>query len=387
MFTIMDCIRMIIAYFFGTKTSKCIINRNDTVELTLSLDCSLKVAHLRRLLNQRLLHFSENELFIHANGAPIHILDEQETFINELLFKNSNIIFLKSKLLQIPQTIPSINTVTIKNQSETKMVQLSNYLSDVTLEIDNEKFSTIDIKRIVYALKQNKRVKQLKIRSVDRSIIRLLSEVLQVNDTLTDLDISCKINDDDCILLANALIDNYSLKKLNLSQNAFTFIGCKAIGKMLKSNRTLKHLNICRNNLQDKGIKSICNALMINQTLSHLDIYQTQISSFGCELVAEMLQINETLTWIDIGDNNIGDDEIIVIAHALKFNHTLTELDVKWNYITKTGALALIETLKINHTLQTIKIQFNSMSQDVRVKMNQQASQLKTTGFDLCTIL
>jgi hypothetical protein len=405
---------MSMASYFQKTTPippKFIINRDGVTQLTLGIDCSLTVAHLRTLLTERLSDLSENDQFIHSNGAPIHILDEQETIISELLLENSNVIFLKTKLTKEVMTAPNSTklsqdkksnknthlqsavsqnqqeTLTFKSNSETKSVRLSDLLSSATLEVDNANFSHTDMKRIISGLKQNKKVKQLKAKSGDCDVIEILAEVLKTNQTLTSLDILSGMDDDGCVLIANALIINHSLEKLNLSRNEITSTGCKAIGEMLKTNRTLKYLNICRNNLRDKGIKFICDAVMINPTLCHLDIYQTKMSSNGCALVAEMLRVNRTLTLIDIGDNNISDNDITVIADALKYNNTLNELDVKWNNITERGALALIDTLKTNRTLKTIKLQFNSMPDDVKVQINQKASQLKTTGLDICSIM
>ncbi|CAF3468652.1 unnamed protein product [Rotaria socialis] len=242
--------------------------------------------------------------------------------------------------------IPFVDTVTLKSESGEKTVLLSNLLSNATLEVDNKNLSPTDMKRIVSALKQNKKVKQLRVVSDCHHVIGILVEVLNVNRTLTDIDLSFGMNDDDCVFIANTLINNSSLEKLKICRNKITSVGCKAIGEMLKSNITLKYLNICRNNLRDEGVKFICE-----------------------------------------GDNNLNDDDITVIANALKSNNTLIELDVKWNKISEIGALALINTLTVNRTLKTVKLQFNSMPQDVAVRINQNTPQLKTIGLGICSII
>ncbi|CAF0837909.1 unnamed protein product [Adineta steineri] len=404
------------SYFSENKTTilpKYIINRNSTAELTLAIDCSLTIAHLRTLLTERLSDLSENEQFIHSNGAPIHILDEQETIISELLSKDSNIIYLKLKLqketdkssylqspeqrygpkiLETPVTassmVPSSDiTITIKDDSETKSILLTNLLANATLEINNSKLSPTDMKLIVSNLKQNRNVKELKILHGCHDIIELLVEVLKVNRTLASLEISIGMNNDDCILIADALVSNCTLQKLNLIRNEITSAGCKAIGEMLKSNKTLTYLNICGNKLYDDGIKFICDALMINQILRQLDISQTDMSPIGVASLAQMLQVNQTLTLLDISHDNIRDNDIIVIADALKSNNTLIELDVKWNQIIEKGALAMIDTLTTNRTLRTVKLHHNKMPDDVQAQIKQKAPQLKTIGYDTCSIL
>ena len=398
-------------------TARLIINRNGVAELTLNVDCSLTVAYLRSILTERLSDISENEQFIHSNGAPIHVLDEKETIISELLLENSEVVFLKTKQMKemsqnnetyntasLQQTVrqeqqqtspksstllplvPVIDTVTMKTESGTKPVPLSEILSSTSLKIENETCSITDMKRIVSALKKNKTVKELALVSTCRYVIEILAEVLKVNRTLTGLDITYEMNDADCILIANALTVNRSVRDLKLSRNEITSKGCQAIAEILKSNKTIKYLEICRNNLRDEGVKFICEALMINKTLRQLDISQIQISISGCALVAQFLRINQTLTLIDIGDNDLGDDGIIMIADALKYNNTLRELYSKSNKITTRGALALVDTLKTNRRLTTVKLHFNSMSREEAVEINKKAPQLKTTGYDICHI-
>ncbi|CAF3265635.1 unnamed protein product [Rotaria socialis] len=107
--------------------------------------------------------------------------------------------------------IPFVDTVTLKSESGEKTVLLSSLLSNATLEVDNKNLSPTDMKRIVSALKQNKKVKQLRVVSDCHHVIGILVEVLNVNRTLTDIDLSFGMNDDDCVFIANTLINNSSL--------------------------------------------------------------------------------------------------------------------------------------------------------------------------------
>lgn len=399
---------------------KYIINRNGVNELTLNIDCSSTVAQLRVLLAERLSDLSENEQFIHSNGAPIHLIDEQDTIVSELLLENSNIICLKSKLAKTTSanfnstdslknratdkstydyeqnlmksrsttriSLSANKLITIANGSETKSILLSDLLSQNTLEIDNKKISSSDMKLIICGLYKNKYVKELKVSSGCHDIMEILVDILQVNTTLTSLYISNDVNDAECTAIAHALIKNSFLQKLSLRQNGITSTGCKAIGEMMKSNKTLTSLDICRNKLYDDGIKFICEALMVNHTLNKLDIYQTKMSSNGVQSIARMLQMNHGLTTIDIGDNNISDNDITVIANALKLNTTLRKLAVKWNQITEKGALELIDVLKTNKTLTTVQLQFSKITDDVATRLSRQAPQLQITGLGICSI-
>ncbi|CAF1343334.1 unnamed protein product [Adineta steineri] len=419
----------IASYFWKTTPilPKYIINRNGIDELTLGIDCSWTVTYLRTLLTERLSDLSENEQFIHSNGAPIHILDEQDTIVNELLLENSNIISLRSKLSrellpatnsttlvqnrttdmsshlqlserQYQQTMsstaspiisPSNITITIKDNSKTKSISLSHLLSNVTLEIDNSKLSPTDMKLIVSTLKQNKTVKELKIISGCGHVIEMLVEVLKANTKLTSLDISLGMNNAECILIADALMMNHTVQKLSLSQNGITSVGCKTIGQMLKSNKTLTYLNICRNKLYDDGIKFICDALMTNQTLRQLDICQTNMSSMmnhtvqklslsqngitsvGCKTIGQMLKSNKTLTYLNICRNKLYDDGIKFICDALMTNQTLRQLDICQTNMSSSGVQLVGQMLRVNQTLTLIDISDNNIGDnDITVIAN-----------------
>ena len=387
---------------------KYIIHRNDKVELTLGFDGSSSVAHLRSVLADRLLDLSDNEQFIHSNGAPIHILDEKDTTVKELLLDNSNVILLRTRANDSsvltstirpnePKTSDtssavSLSTkpsdaVTLETETGTTFVRISELLSNSSVTLDTAKLSRTDSQRVVSALKQNKQVKQLTIQSDCQCVTEILAEVLLINQTLTKLSVSGYMDDDNCILISKALIVNRKVEALDLRSNKITSIGCKAISEMLKSNRTLTSLSVCRNNLGDEGIKHICEALLLNETLSRLDIYQTKMSKSGLIPVADMLKSNQTLIWLDIGDNNVGDRGIAIISNALQDNKTLIELCTKWNKITTVGASTLGDMLKTNRTLKRIKLQFNSMSQEEEIEMHKNAHQLETIGIGICSII
>ena len=73
----------------------------------------------------------------------------------------------------------------------------------------------------------------------------VLAKALELNFTLTQLDLCCNdINDNGAINLARALETNRSLTFLSISTNFIGVEGATALGKALRINLALSHLDL-----------------------------------------------------------------------------------------------------------------------------------------------
>ena len=78
------------------------------------------------------------------------------------------------------------------------------------------------------------------------------------------------------------LLENTTLKVLDLNANEITFKGCEAIAKYLKGeNCTLESLQLANNKCADYGAKAIAQALAVNTSLIHLDMTYNNIEDLG----------------------------------------------------------------------------------------------------------
>jgi Ran GTPase-activating protein (RanGAP) involved in mRNA processing and transport len=83
------------------------------------------------------------------------------------------------------------------------------------------------------------------------------------------------------------LLENNTLKILDLNANEITFKGCEAIAKYLKGeNCSLESLHLANNKASDYGAKAIAQALAVNRSLVHLDLTYNNINDFGLTLFA-----------------------------------------------------------------------------------------------------
>lgn len=104
------------------------------------------------------------------------------------------------------------------------------------------------------------------------------------------------------------LLENNTLKVLDLDANEISFKGCEAIAKYLKSeNCSLESLHIANNRCSDFGAKAIAQSIAINKSLIHLDMTYNQINDMGLTFLAQSLFHNVTLMSFKLfGNNNFG---------------------------------------------------------------------------------
>ena len=209
------------------------------------------------------------------------------------------------------------------------------------------------------ALKQN-----TSLRKLDVSMCGLTSRgaeylaiALETNHHLEELNISDNpVGDDGIQYLSERLGKNDSLKVLYLKECDFTSKGAQFIAIALKANKTLYELDISANTISDDGIKSIATSLECIHSLRILTLNDCDLTPKGAEYLATALKVN-SLEGLDISDNDVCDNGVIQLAHALKINKTLKLLDLSHCRMTDTGIKELATSIE---GLETLKVGANS---------------------------
>jgi Ran GTPase-activating protein (RanGAP) involved in mRNA processing and transport len=198
---------------------------------------------------------------------------------------------------------------------------------------------------IAAALKSNRCLKTLKSNFLGPGGAQVMAEALQVNSTLTDLQMpSNGIDAAGGVAIAKALEFNAVLTSLDLSSNNLTnrgrdMSGILAIAEALKSGMAvLKSLNLSANALC--GIDNYG--------------YGTYDPSGIQALAAALGSGSAVLTDLNIGWNNIGNDGTKALAEALGSGKAvLTDLNLSENRIGAEGAKALAEALESGKAVLT----------------------------------
>lgn len=82
-----------------------------------------------------------------------------------------------------------------------------------------------------------------------------------------------KLRDEGIYIIMEHLLENSTLKVLDIDANEISFKGCEAISKYLKSdNCSLESLHLANNRCSDFGAKAISQSIAVNKSLIHLDM-------------------------------------------------------------------------------------------------------------------
>lgn len=182
---------------------------------------------------------------------------------------------------------------------------------------------------------------------------RSLVSYLKENKTLTDLDISDNgIGEIGLMSIADSLTVNRTLKTLVLGGNS-NFFTQQALSKLvdsLKSNKVVESISFAHGNFGGDCDTQIAN-LINNNTLKKIDLSHCSLGIEGAIEIAKALECNQSLECLSMAHNKIGDQGAIAIAKALTKNNSLSSLyiDLKSNNICDQGAISFADPLAKNY--------------------------------------
>lgn len=145
---------------------------------------------------------------------------------------------------------------------------------------------------------------------------------------------------------------------MGLEGNYVGDAGVTALSKALVQNTTLKRLNLNSNEITEDGIKALVTSLEVNSTLSWLGLDNNEIGEGGSRLIADFLgsDRSRSLQRLHLIDAHIGDAGVALIAQALKGQKSLHMLLIGANSVTSTGMTAIAEMLRENSTLNMLEV-------------------------------
>ena len=215
------------------------------------------------------------------------------------------------------------------------------------------------------------------ITAVHPDIVKSLKEMLQVNKTLTHLDLSGNISLPSLVFefIFQGLQYNTTLVNLNLSNSCVTAIGrktLKSLAKMLQLNTSLTHLDLSFNKaFSDPFACCIFEGLQHNTTLVQINLSNTGITGIHPDIaksLKEMLLVNKSLTHLDLS-GNISLPSLVFefIFEGLQYNTALVNLNLSNTSITHMGRTtlkSLAKMFQLNTSLTHLDLSFNKVLSD-----------------------
>ncbi len=127
----------------------------------------------------------------------------------------------------------------------------------------------------------------------------------------------------------------------------------KLISDILRINNTITSLDLYWTEIGKDGIGYLSEALKINKTITILKLNGTKIDDEGVKYLAAALSTNQTIESLALRSNKIHQPGIKYLSKALETNTTLTSLDLSYNDL---GSMKPLEKLlEINITLSSVE--------------------------------
>ena len=252
-------------------------------------------------------------------------------------------------------------------QALTTMLQVNKTLTQ--LDLSSNKFSP---HCVLQGLQNNTSLVHLNLRNIylkgkDDSTQWALTKMLQVNKTPIHLNLSGNryFSDSGAYYFFQCLQDNTSLVHLILSNTDLKGENdsVQALSTMLQVNKTLTHLDLSLNwKFLNSGAYYVFQSLQHNTTLAHLNLSNTGLvaTEDTVQALTTMLQVNKTLTHLDLSVNlDFSDAGAYCVCQGLQHNTSLVHLNLRSTGMTKRGAEYIAQALESNCSLQTLNVSNN----------------------------
>ena len=205
-----------------------------------------------------------------------------------------------------------------------------------------------------------------------KNTARALGTILQVNNTLTHLDLSNNYTlfVSGTWFIFESLQCNTTLVQLNLSKTGLvaTEETAQALTAMLQVNKTLAHLDLS-NNWEFQNASCILQGLQNNTTLVYLNLSNIKLEVKKdtplAKALTTMLQRNKHLKHLDLSNNPLYDEGVYCLCEGLQHNTTLVYLNLCDTGTTDKGTGYIAHAYNSNRSLQlSLDFSYNPIIRD-----------------------
>lgn len=155
-----------------------------------------------------------------------------------------------------------------------------------------------------------------------------------------------------------------TLRRLNLSDNAFGHEGATALAEALRDAPFLTTLLVSDVLLGDEGVQLVCDALVEGAPkLEVLDISANEMGLEGARGLARLMAVGR-LTEVQAEDNELGNAGAARLAKSIVKSATLQKVDVSGSEIHSRGALALAKAAAKLLSLKILIMDRNNLSEE-----------------------
>ncbi len=174
--------------------------------------------------------------------------------------------------------------------------------------------------------------------------------------------------------LTDALLNNTTLKRLNLRLTGISDDAATRLSNVLANNSALTELDVSYNDISSTAGAEIAKGLAQNSSLTTLCLAGCMHNSHSATQFALALRTNTTLKRLDLSGGHrfciaqgLGDEGAAMIALELRINQGIERLNLSHNFITDSGADHLLRMLAVNPRIFELKLEGSSISDEKKL--------------------
>ncbi|XP_072944140.1 uncharacterized protein [Epargyreus clarus] len=196
---------------------------------------------------------------------------------------------------------------------------------------------------------------------------RAIALSLRYNRIVTVLDLTDNwISLDGCFHLGEMLIENISIRELNLYGCRIGVEGARRLFASLHLNRSLKKLDLTKNQLLDTGVEMLAKAIFLGSDVAHINLSRNELTAKAVLALCEAFETNNKLTHLDLSWNSIlSPNAVYTLCQRLYENNMIEELNLSWNSLSGLRVGNGIKVLLQNTNIQYINLSNNKLSTPV----------------------
>jgi len=265
-------------------------------------------------------------------------------------------------------------------------VEISDNLRRVTvgwvhLDVRGNRISRVGCNRIFWSLRQNRRVRVLKLGANELGLKTGTSEdtlgkygvgmirAFRENVTVIEIDLSyCGLSSGAGVNLFTALQDNFTIRRLNVRGNCFDGDCHNPLEILLKDTTCLAEVDIGDNKFGASFGLAIADAIACNRTMTVLIADRTNIGIAGASALAafsEAIIVNHKMRYLNIDGNRLGPEWGVQLALAMVKNSTISKLSMRDNRLDSRAGNALSKMYKYSTTLVDMAVSSEEVGRKV----------------------
>lgn len=204
-------------------------------------------------------------------------------------------------------------------------------------------------------------------------LLQYSGQLLEIHlaDTEIDIDVLVAIS---AVLLTGSLqlkVCNLENPRIQTLQEDHTI----HLGRMLRVDTHLRDIYLGKHKMRDDGVRQLVSFLLENKTLRVLDLRCNELGAEGAMHLGTLLRSDCQLVQLNLSSNRIGERDNIngakAIAEALTSNRMLKHVDLNNNSLCGEALQLIASAIDQNSTLQSLALFHNYWDQTSSFKFHQ----------------